>query len=213
MQRPRTDLEENREKLIKCAEAIIREHGAIDFTMADLAAEAGMSQTNVFRFFENKDALAEAMAGRWFAELIEIVEDLVEADMPARQKLFEFFARRLAIKRARFKENPELFRSYMELGEQHFEVVRGYVDLNDHFMAIILAEAMEEGYFEGLELDEIVSLVNAMVQPFCNPMLIKDMMPLANETRLQQVIDTILAGLKARPLDPPQKKAVLHLAK
>src|SRR5690554_7720160 len=106
MQRPRTDLEENREKLIKCAEAIIREHGAIDFTMADLAAEAGMSQTNVFRFFENKDALAEAMAGHWVAELIEIVEDVVEADTPAGQKVFELYARRLAIKPARCKGNP-----------------------------------------------------------------------------------------------------------
>ncbi|HEY9091480.1 TetR family transcriptional regulator [Parasphingorhabdus sp.] len=211
MPRPKTDVEETREKLIETAEAIILERGAIDFTMTDLAAEAGMSQSNVYRFFEDKDALAEAMAGRWFAELIKIVEDLVEADMPARQKLYEFFARRLAIKRARFSDNPDLFRSYMELGEQHFEVVRGYIDLTDHYMAMILAEAMEEGYFEGLELDQIVSLVNTMVQPFCNPMLMMDMMHLADNDRLRQVIDTILTGLKARPKEPP-RKAILHLA-
>ncbi len=55
---------------------------------------------------------------------------------------------------------------------------------------------MEEGYFEGLELDKIVSLVNTMVQPFCNPNLMMNMMHLADEDRLHQVIDTILMGLK-----------------
>ena len=211
MPRPGTDIEASREKLIQTAEAIIRERGAIDFTMIDLAAEAGMSQSNVYRFFENKDALAEAMAGRWFAELIAIVEDLVEADMPVRQKLYEFFARRLTVKRSRFQEDPALFRSYMEMGEQHFEVIRGYVDLTDHYMAMILAEAMKEGYFKGLELDQVVSLVNTMVQPFCNPILMMDMMHLADENRLRQVIDTILTGLKAHPQEHP-KKPSLHIA-
>lgn len=211
MPRPETDIEAGREKLIQTAEVIIRERGAISFTITDLAAESGMSQSNVYRFFENKDALAEAMAGRWFAELITIIEDLVEADMPAEQKLYEFFARRLAIKRTRFEEDPDLFRSYMELGNEHFEVVRGYVDLTDHYMAIILAEAMEEGYFQGLELDKIVSLVNTMVQPFCNPNLMMDMMHLADEDRLRLVIDTILTGLKVHEKQRP-KKAELHIA-
>ncbi|MEP2102552.1 MAG: TetR family transcriptional regulator [Parasphingorhabdus sp.] len=211
MPRPETDIEAGRQKLIETAEVIIRERGAISFTITDLASEAGMSQSNVYRFFENKDALAEAMAGQWFAELITIIEDLVEADMPAKQKLYEFFARRLAIKRTRFEEDPDLFRSYMELGDQHFEVIRGYVDLTDHYMAIILAEAMEEGYFEGLELDQIVSLVNTMVQPFCNPNLMMDMMHLADEGRLSQVIDTIMSGLKARKEETPRKPK-LHVA-
>ncbi|WP_422344984.1 TetR/AcrR family transcriptional regulator [Parasphingorhabdus sp.] len=212
MPRPETDIEAGREQLIQIAEVIIRDRGAISFTITDLAAEAGMSQSNVYRFFENKDALAEAMAGRWFAELITIIEDLVEADMPAKQKLYEFFARRLAIKRARFEEDPDLFRSYMELGNEHFEVIRGYVDLTDHYMAMILAEAMEEGYFEGLELDQIVSLVNTMVQPFCNPNLMMDMMHLADENRLRQVIDTILTGLKAHDNQKP-RKTELHIAR
>ena len=211
MPRPETDIEAGREKLIQIAEAIIRERGAINFTITDLAAEAGMSQSNVYRFFENKDALAEAMAGRWFAELITIIEKLVEEDIPVEQKLYEFFVRRLIIKRSRFEEDPDLFRSYMELGRQHFEVVRGYVDLTDHYMAIILAEAMEEGYFEGLELDKVVSLVNTMVQPFCNPNLMVNMMHLADEDRLRQVIDTILNGLKAREQEP-LKKATLYIA-
>ena len=197
MPRPETDIAATRSKIIAAADHMIQEKGAISFTMSDLAIAIGMSPSNLYRFFENKDALAEAMAGEWFAELLVIMEDLVSAEMPVEEKLYQFFAKRVVIKRARYEDDPELFESYMELGDEHFEVIKGYVDLADHYMASILAEAMEKGYFKGLELDAVVSLVNTMMQPFCNPKLMMQMMHLATEERLRIVINTILSGLRA----------------
>ena len=202
MPRRETDIDATRAVLLDCAETLIRQRGAVTFTITDIAAEAGMSQSNVYRFFENKDALAEAMAGRWFAELIAIIEDVVEADFDPAEKLFQFFARRLAVKRARFAEDPDLFQSYMELGDEHFEVVRGYVDLTDHYMAMLIAEAMEAGYFAGLELDRAVSLVNLMLQPFVNPKLMVDLEHLADEANLRLVLDTILRGARVEGAGP-----------
>ena len=75
-------------------------------------------------------------------------------------------------------------------------------------MASILAEAMDEGYFKGLELDSIVSLVNTMMQPFCNPKIMMQMMHLATEERLRIVVNTILNGLRA---EEEQAKAKLEL--
>ncbi|PIX66616.1 MAG: hypothetical protein COZ43_05715 [Sphingomonadales bacterium CG_4_10_14_3_um_filter_58_15] len=211
MPRPETDIAATRSKIIAAADQMIQEKGAISFTMSDLAIAVGMSPSNLYRFFENKDALAEAMAGEWFAELLVIMEDLVSAEMPVEEKLYQFFAKRVVIKRARYEDDPELFESYMELGDEHFEVIKGYVDLADHYMATILAEAMEKGYFKGLELDAVVSLVNTMMQPFCNPTLMMQMMHLATEERLRIVINTILSGLKA---DEEQAiiKPELHIA-
>ncbi len=197
MPRPETDIAATRARIIAAADKMIEERGAISFTMSDLATAVGMSPSNLYRFFENKDALAEAMAGEWFAELLAIMEELVSADMPVEEKLYQFFARRVVIKRARYEEDPELFESYMELGNEHFEVIKGYVDLADHYMASILAEAMDKGYFKGLDLDTVVSLVNTMMQPFCNPQLMMQMMHLATEDRLRIVINTILTGLQA----------------
>lgn len=211
MPRPETDILAARARIVAAADRMIREKGAISFTMTDLAAAAGMSPSNLYRFFESKDALAEAMAGEWFAELEVIMKDLVLADMPVEEKLYQFFARRLTIKRARYDEDPELFESYMELGGEHFEVIKGYVDLADHYMASILAEAMKKGYFRGLELDSVVSLVNTMVQPFCNPQLMMQMMHLATEERLRAVIDTILNGLHASE-ERVAAKPELHIA-
>ena len=211
MPRPETDIAATRARIMGAAGHMIQDRGAISFTMSDLATAVGMSPSNLYRFFESKDALAEAMAGEWFAELLAIMEDLVSADMPVEEKLYQFFAKRVVIKRARYEDDPELFESYMELGDEHFEVIKGYVDLADHYMASILAEAMDKGYFKGLELDAVVSLVNTMVQPFCNPRLMMQMMHLATEERLRVVIDTILNGLRAKEAQTRTKPG-LHIA-
>jgi len=208
MPRPETDIAATRTRIMDAAEHIIQEKGAISFTMTDLATAVGMSPSNLYRFFESKDALAEAMAGEWFAELEIIMEALVSADMPVEEKLYQFFAKRLVIKRARYADDPGLFESYMELGDEHFEVIKGYVDLADHYMATILAEAMEKGYFRGLELDTVVSLVNTMMQPFCNPRLMMQMMHLATEERLRIVINTILNGLQAETKQPTVRSEI-----
>mgnify|MGYP003624404690 FL=1 len=210
MPRPETDIAATRLRIIAAADRMIQERGAISFTMTDLATAVGMSPSNLYRFFESKDALAEAMAGEWFAELLVIMEELVSADMPVEEKLYQFFAQRVVIKRARYEDDPELFQSYMELGDEHFEVIKGYVDLADHYMASILAEAMESGYFKGLELDAVVSLVNTMIQPFCNPRLMMQMMHLATEERLRIVIKTILNGLRA-DVEPVTIRPELHI--
>jgi AcrR family transcriptional regulator len=195
MARPQTDIEAGRKMLVDTVEDIIRERGGVDISMTELAAAAGMSPSNIYRFFESKEALFEAIAENWFAEKAQIMEEVVAADLMARDKLFAFFQRRFAVMIARYIAEPDLFRSYCELGSQHFEVVRGYVDLGDHYLAMIVAEAMEQGHFPGVSIDRAVSLINLMVQPFCNPDLIYTLATPPTEEKLGQIIDTIFSGL------------------
>src|SRR3989344_3871338 len=175
MSRPLNDHEAIRSQLMDAAEDMVRTRGAINLSLTEVAAACGMSQSSFYRYFASKEAFFEAIAGRWFEELNQIMEDVVASDLPPREKLFEFFARRVAVKRARFEADPNLFRANMDLGEEHWEVIRGYVDLADHYMAVILGEAMAEGYFPGYDLDHVVSLTNLVMQPFCNPFVMMDM--------------------------------------
>jgi AcrR family transcriptional regulator len=197
MARPQTDIEAGRKLLIEKAEDMIRERGAVDIAMGELATAAGMSPSNVYRFFENKEALHAAIAESWFADKVRIMDEVVESDLPARDKMYAFFQRRFAVMVARYEEDPEQFKSYCELGQQYFDVVRGYVDLADHYLAVIVAEAMEQGHFAELSIDRTVSLVNLMIQPFCNPNLIFELANRPTDEKLGQIIDVIFAGLSA----------------
>jgi Tetracyclin repressor-like, C-terminal domain len=95
-----------------------------------------------------------------------------------------------------YAADPDLLKSYLEIGNQHFEVVRGYVDLGDHYLSLIVAEAMEQGYFEGLSIDQTVSLINQMVQCYTNPeAIIYIGTGKLKVEKLAMILDTIFAGL------------------
>jgi AcrR family transcriptional regulator len=196
MARPQTDIEAGRIQLMEVVDDLVRQRGAADISMTELAAAAGMSPSNLYRFFENKEALLEAVAEKWFAEKIRIMEEVVNLDLPAREKMFAFFARRFAVMVAQYEAEPDLYKSYLEIGNLYFEVVRGYVDLADHYLSMIVADSMDQGYFEGLSIDEGVSLINQMVQPYVNPeAIIYIGTNRLNERKLGIIVDTIFAGL------------------
>ncbi|WP_374614450.1 TetR/AcrR family transcriptional regulator [Sphingorhabdus sp.] len=198
MARPQTDIEAGRQELLDIVEELVRKRGGVDLSMTELATAAGMSPANVYRFFENKEALLEAAAGRWFAPKIAIMEEVVAADLPSREKMFQFFASRFALMRDQFHEDPDMFKSYLELGDQHFEVVRGYVDLGDHYLSEIVVQAMDEGYLPDLSIDDAVSLINQMVQCYCNPEALLYLDHKLSEEKLGMIVDTIFIGLGRR---------------
>lgn len=198
MPRPLSDLDAGRGQLLDLVEELIRKRGAASVTLTELAAEAGMSPANIYRFFENKEALYEAVAERWFAPKIQIMEEVVESDAAVGDKLFDFFGRRFAMMRENYVADPVLFVSYLDLGDDHEESVRGYIDLGDHYLAMLVSEAIDQGHFSGLSIDEAVSLLNLSVLPFINPRLMATLMHSVNEDKLRLILDGLLAGLKGR---------------
>ncbi len=197
MARPQTDIEVGREHLIDVATAMIEERGNTALTMTELASRAGMSAANLYRYFDSKEAVIEAIAGRWFAPKVAIMEEVVASDLPPRRKMYEFYARRFTLVRAMWERDPVLFQTYCDVGEEHFELVRSYVDLGDHHLGEIVAEAMAEGHFAGLEIDEAISLINQMVAPYVNIGLMAMIMPKLNETKLARIVDAMFDGLSA----------------
>ena len=196
MARPHTDIEAGRIALLEVVDDLVRKRGAVDISMTDLAAAAGMSPSNLYRFFDNKEALLEAVAERFFAEKVRIMVEVAESDLPVRDKMYQYFARRYLAIVEQYEAEPDLLKSYLEIGHQYFEVVRGYVDLGDHYLSIIVAEAMEQGYFEGLSIDEAVSLINQMVQCYTSPdILFRVGTTKLSVTKLAMIVDAVFLGL------------------
>lgn len=196
MARPQTDIEAGRQELLEVVDDLIRKRGAVDISMTDLASAAGMSPSNLYRFFESKDALLEAVAEKFFAVKVRIMEEVTASDLPVREKMYQYFARRFEAMVVQYEAEPDLLKSYMEIGSQHFEVVRGYVDLGDHYLALIVAESMEQGYFDGLSIDQAVSMINQMVQCYTNPeAIIYIGTGKLKVEKLAMIVDAIFVGL------------------
>ena len=198
MARPQSDIEAGREQLIDLVIGLIDERGSSALTVAEVAARANMSPANLYRYFDTKEALIEAVAGRWFQPMLDIMEQVVGSDLPPRRKMYEFFARRFALMRAEWEQDPVAFALHVEMGKEHFELIRSYVDLGDHYLAEIIGEAMGEGYFAGLSVDEALSLVNQMVNVYVNIGTMELIMPRLTTDKLARIIDAVFDGLSAQ---------------
>jgi len=198
MLRQQNDIEAERERLVEIACSLIEERGGQALTMADVAARAGIGPAQLSRFFDSKDDLLEAIAEYWFRPKVAVMEQVVASDLPPRRKMYEFFARRFVIMRDAFLRDPIAFKMYVQLGDEYFEQVRSYVDLADHYQGVIIGEAMAEGYFAGLEIDETISLVNQMVAPYCSIPLLMQVAERLNVDKLARIIDAMFDGLSAQ---------------
>jgi AcrR family transcriptional regulator len=197
MARPQTDIEAGREQLLDIVMAMIDERGNASLTMTELAARAGMSAPNLYRYFASKEAVIEAVAERWFQPMVAMMEEVIASDLPPRRKMYEFYARRFAHLRAAWERDPVAFATYSELGEEHFEQVRSYLDLGDHYLGLIIGEAMADGHFAGLDVDEAISLVNQLTSCYTSIVVMQHLMPRLSEVKLARIIDATFDGLSA----------------
>jgi AcrR family transcriptional regulator len=197
MARPMTDPDAGREQLIDLVITMIEERGSAAVTVSELAARANMSPASLYRYYDSKEALIEAVAERWYQPLVAMMEDVIASDLPPRRKMYEFYARRFVHLRAMWERDPVAFATYCELGAEHFELVRSFVDLGDHYLGTIIGEAMADGYFQGLEVDEAISLVNQITSVYCNIGPMQYLFPKLSEDKLARIIDTTFDGLSA----------------
>ena len=197
MARPHTDIDAGRQQLVELVIEMIQERGSSAVTMTEIAARAGMSPASLYRYFDSKDALVEAVAGHWFQPKVAIMEEVVASDLPPRRKMFEFFARRFALMKAEWERDPVAFATYVELGNENFELIRSYIDLGDHYLSEIIGEAMADGHFAGLEIDEALSLINQMVNVYVNIGAMEYLMPRLSTDKLAQIVDALFDGLSA----------------
>ncbi|MDP3674363.1 MAG: TetR family transcriptional regulator [Novosphingobium sp.] len=186
-----------RDRAVDVALALIQERGPHALTMGEVASRLGVAVVALQRTFETYDDLLEGVAERWFRAKVRIMEDVVASDLPPRRKMYEFFARRFVLLRDSYRADPVLFQMHCDLGNQHFEVVRSYVDLGDHYLCEIIAEAMADGHFPGLSIDEALSLINQMVSAYVNIALMVMIMDKLSEAKLARIVDTIFDGLSA----------------
>lgn len=194
----RSDKDLIRARLVDLAQAIVDERGGGGLSMGELATRANMSTANLSRYFETREELLEAMADHWFQPMVEIMEDVLASDLPPRRKMYEFFARRFVAMRRKWEADPVKLQSNIEIGNDYFEQVRSYIDLADHYLGEIIGEAMSDGAFAGLGVDETISLVNQMAAPYCALNTMVMFMERLSEEKLARIIDAIFDGLSAQ---------------
>lgn len=190
------DIETIRKRFAREAMALMERKGE-EVNRAKLAAELGIARARIDLAFPEETDLLEAVTAEWFAPKLAVMDEVMATELPPRRKMYEFFVRRYALMRDNFKSDPATFNLYIEMGERYFEYAQSYIDLADHYLCELIAQAQAEGHFEGLEINTALSLINQSVLCYIQPYLIAMIDTRLSEEKLAHIVDALFDGMSA----------------
>ncbi len=164
--------------------------------MVDVARAAGMSHPSVYQHFASKAALQEAVAERWLHAISAPMATIATGDQLAPARLAQWFQDLSELKRARRRDDPELFQAYHRLAEQHRAVVTAHVATLHTQVTRIITDGMAAGDFAGDDPAATARAVLDAMLRFHHPAFVTEDDDTTHRARRDRVLALTLAGLK-----------------
>jgi AcrR family transcriptional regulator len=188
---------ERREQIVKAANEHFRRYGYNKTTVADLANAIGLSTAYIYKFFESKQAIGEAVCA---ASLGEIASDLRKI---ARQP--KSAAERLrAMYQSVTRQSAELYFNERKLHEivitacsEKWRPVREREEAMLELIRELVTEGREKGEFERkTPLEETCRAILQTMEPFWHPRLLEEHLDDLDE-RAAAMANLVLRSLTA----------------
>jgi len=198
--RTRTDPDEVRHRILEVAEEQFRRIGYQKTSVADIAAELGMSPANIYRFFPSKSAINESICGRVVQEIVEIAFSVARTKAPASEKLDRLLT---AIHRhnkstlIKEKRTHDMVAAAME---ENWPSIKAHIERMTTIFEGIIREGVDSGEFDVDDPAEASRAVKTAFVSFFHPLLIEHCLQHGEDTEadLRVQIRFILKALGKR---------------
>jgi AcrR family transcriptional regulator len=159
--------------ILEKAERLFREIGYRKTTVADIAKALRMSPANVYRFFESKKAINEAVAERLMAEMeAELAGIVARPGAAAAARLTEFVRALNRLSTDRFTTERRMHEMVEVAMTESWEVVHRHIARIDDMLCRLVAEGARSGEFQVEDPMVAARCVHSAIIRFCHPALI-----------------------------------------
>jgi AcrR family transcriptional regulator len=138
---------DTRGRIVETAERFFREIGYQKTTVADIAKALRMSPANVYRFFESKKAINEAVAERMLGSLEEQLGAIATGPGSAAERLRTLIETYHRLSVERFTDNHRMHEMVEVAMTESWGVIQAHIDRTDAFFRRIIADGAASGEF------------------------------------------------------------------
>jgi AcrR family transcriptional regulator len=168
----RTRPDDTRARIMATAEALFRRLGFAKTAVADIAAELHMSPANVYRFFDSKNAIVEAICRRCLSEVEEKAWAVARSKAPATARLERLILEILAYHKENLVTEHRVNEMVVAAIEQNWDTIRAHKDAVRNVVELILRDGIEAGEFERVDPRETADLIMRSVVAFTHPLVV-----------------------------------------
>jgi AcrR family transcriptional regulator len=189
-----------RERIMQAARKRFSRYGYAKTTMAEIAADCGMSPGNLYRFFPGKLDIAEAIAREEErARLDELGRIAGAPARSARQRLVDFFFSELHSTFKKFAEDPEGVEIARILAQGRPAIGDERVAAERALIAAILTDGTRAGEFAVKDADYTAEMIHSATLKFRFPQRWTRAPLDVLERELDGVLKLLMDGLAPRP--------------
>jgi AcrR family transcriptional regulator len=160
-------------RLLAIAADQLKEFGPRHITVVGIADAAGMTHANVYRYFTNKAALIDAVAGQWLREMEATIADIADSPDPADDKLERLIQAWARVHRDLLKEDRHLFDVYCTATETSRPLVRKHRARMRQLIERVLDEGIVTGKFDPRDREKAHAFISDAVYRFINPLTVR----------------------------------------
>ncbi|HRP12498.1 MAG TPA: TetR/AcrR family transcriptional regulator [Terricaulis sp.] len=188
-----------RDRILQAAINRIKHYGYGKTTMAEIAADCDMSPGNIYRFFEAKIDIAEAMARKHYAEEQADLSAIARRkDMAADKRLREIFFKRLRDSYCLLEESAKIMEIAEVLHRERPMFANEQLALERVFLIAVLEDGEKAGIFAPGDHAFAAEMMQAATMKFGVPQLFSQLTLPKLERELEGVLNLVLNGLYVR---------------
>ncbi len=187
-----------RDQIVAAANEHFSQYGYGKTTVSDLAKAIGFSKAYIYKFFDSKQAIGEAICSNCLAQIIATVEQAINADsISATERLRRLVKTLMATGVDLFFNDRKLYDIAAFSASERWSSSQVYEAQIKRFISDIVRQGREAGEFERkTPLDETVEAIQLALRPFVNPLLLQ------HNLDFIEVAPTLTSNLILRSLMP-----------
>jgi len=192
---------DNRERILVVAERLFRQIGYQKTTVADIAKELRMSPANVYRFFDSKNAIHQAVARTLMGEVEEAAQAIASGPGSATSRLRKLLSAIHHMNSERYVGDAKLHEMVAVAMEENWDVCATHMMLIGQIIGQVISEGAESGEFEVANVLQATMCATTAMIRFFHPQMIAQCSNKPSPM-LEEMIDFVIAGLspRARPV-------------
>jgi AcrR family transcriptional regulator len=183
-------------KLLEEAESLFRHYGYTKTTVADLSRSIGVSPAYVYRFFDSKQAIGEAVVAKTLGHISSSLLAIESEALSASERLRRVYRTMVAQGFDLYFSERKLHDIVVAAIDGHWGSVQGYLDNLDALVRRIVVAGRESGEFERkTPLDDLCAAISCTLRPFGHPILLEQTDRVSLQADAEQVANLVLRSL------------------
>lgn len=171
-----------RDQIVEAAGEHFSRYGFEKTTVSDLAKAIGFSKAYIYKFFDSKQAIGEAICSKTLSAIIAAVDEAVAGAATPTEKFRRMFKVLVATSVSLFFNDRKLYDIAAFSAGEGWPSSRAYVGRLQQILTEIIREGRESGEFERkTPLDETVHAIFLVMLPYANPLLLQHNLDLVED--------------------------------